>query len=176
MEFLLVIFEYYNIILKKRKIAPFLILILSIGIGLCVYFNTKQNIYSVKAEIFHSNILNVLGILLGFSISTLAILLSVENDKMKAAKKELLKDKNGNEIKLYKNKISLFESVSMELVHVIILQGLLLISNFVYPHFVDVVSNTGLLIYSINIFLMIYCMLLLINNILSLYFILTKKE
>lgn len=172
----MLIIEYYSIILKKRKIAPFVILAMSIGIGLCVYYNTKPNIYLAKAEVFHSNIINVLGILLGFSISTLAILLSVENDKMKAAKKELLKDKKGKEIKLYKNKISLFESVSMELVHVIILQGLLLISNFVYPHFVDIVSNTGLLIYSINIFLMIYCMLLLINNILSLYFILTKKE
>lgn len=172
----MLIIEYYSIILKKRKIAPFVILAMSIGIGLCVYYYTKQSIYVVKAETFYSNILNVLGILLGFSISTLAILLSVENDKMKTAKKEFVKDKKGNEIELYKNKVSLFESVSIELVHVIILQGLLLISNFVYPHFVDIVSNTGLLIYSINIFLMIYCMLLLINNILSLYFILTKKE
>lgn len=171
MQAILMFIEYH--ILKKGKIIP--ILLFSFGIGAFVYFFTDYSVYNANVDKYLGNILNVLGILLGFSISTLAILLSVENENMKAAKKELIKDKKGNEIILYKQKISLFESVTMELVYLILIQGVLLIANFVYPHFVVVESNIGKCIYSVNVSFMVYSIFLLIRNMLNMYFILTKK-
>lgn len=171
MQAILMFIEYH--ILKKGKIIP--ILLFSFGIGACVYFFTDDSIYNANVDKYLGNILNVLGILLGFSISTLAILLSVENDNMKAAKKELIKDKNGNEMMLYKQKISLFESVTMELVYLILIQGFLLIANFVCPHFIVIESNIGKCIYSIDVSFMVYSIFLLIQNMLNMYFILTKK-
>lgn len=173
MEILLVFIEFHFI--KKWKHFLFFILLLS-SLGLCIYYCSDDCIYISNTKEFHSNIINVLGILIGFSISVLAILLSVENDNIKSAKKNYIKGTKGKEKKFYSRPISIYECITIELAYIILIQCFLLIANFIYPTFIDITSKTGKLYYSINVSILVYCILLLVQNVLNIYFILTKKE
>lgn len=143
---------------------------LSMALGLCVYYLSNDCFYSQHAEGYQNNITTVLGILIGFTISVFAILLSVENDSIREAKKEK------TEIVIYSRHVFLYESLLVELAYVIIIQGFLLISNFIYPVFVEVATKAGKVFFSISISLTTYSILLLLRNVLNFYFILTKKE
>ena len=90
-----------------------------------------------NATNYHSNIINVLGILIGFTISVLAIILSAENENIKTAKATYVKNSSDEYKKIYSRNISLYEDVTISLVYIIIFQGILLIANFIYPIFID---------------------------------------
>lgn len=165
MEYLLLIIEFH--IIKRWETLK--ASILSIVLGLCVYFLSNDCLYCQHAQEYQNNITTVLGILIGFSISVFAILLSVENDSIREAKKK------ETEIVIYSRHVYLYETLLVELAYVIIIQGFLLISNFVYPIFIDVTTKIGKGYFSISISLTIYSILLLLRNVLSFYFILTKK-
>ena len=124
----------------------------------------------------HQIIVNVLGILIGFTISVLAIILSVENENIKTAKTTYVKNSSDEYKKIYSRNISLYEDVTISLVYIIIFQGVLLIANFIYPIFIDITSIQGKLCFSINISIMTYIILLLVRKTLDLYFILTRKD
>ena len=166
MEYFLLIVEFHKI--KRWKILKALGIALVLGI--CVFFFSDVEAYKLKADSYIDSIITVLGILIGFSISVFAILLSVENDSIREAKKK------ETEIKMYNKPIYLYESLIIELAYIIIVQGLLLIANFVYPLFIDVSTVKGKLFFSIDISLMTYSIILLLRNVLNFYFILTKKE
>lgn len=166
MEYLLLIAEFHKI----KRWSIFKALGLSIVLGVCVFLFSYDDAYKIQADSYINNIITVLGILIGFSISVFAILLSVENDSIREAKKTETK------IKIYNNPIYLYESLIIELAYVIVIQGFLLIANFVYPLFINVSSITGKFVFSIDISLMTYSIVLLLRNVLNFYFILTKKD
>lgn len=166
MEYLLLIAEFHKI----KRWSIFKALGLSIVLGVCVFLFSDDDAYKIQADSYINNIITVLGILIGFSISVFAILLSVENDSIREAKKTETK------IKIYNNPIYLYESLIIELAYVIVIQGFLLIANFVYPLFINVSSITGKFVFSIDISLMTYSIVLLLRNVLNFYFILTKKD
>ncbi len=166
MEYLLLIAEFH--LIKRWKILK--AVCLSIVLGLCVYYLSNDCFYYRHAVGYQNNITTVLGILIGFTISVFAILLSVENGSIREAKKK------ETEIIIYSRPVYLYETLLVELAYIIIIQGFLLISNFVYPLFVDVATKTGKVFFSISISLTTYSILLLLRNVLNFYFILTKKE
>ena len=164
--------EYFLLIVEFHRIKCWKILKpigISLVLGICVFFFSDIETYKLQADSYIDSIITVLGILIGFSISVFAILLSVENDSIREAKKK------ATEIKMYNKPIYLYDSLIIELAYVIIVQGLLLIANFVYPLFIDVSTVKGKLFYSIDISLMTYSIILLLRNVLNFYFILTKK-
>lgn len=59
-------------------------------IGILVFYISDYNIYSQNASSFHSNLISVLGILIGFTISTLTMLLTVNNVNIEEAKNDFL--------------------------------------------------------------------------------------
>lgn len=166
MEYLLLIAEFH--LIKRWSILK--ALGLSIVLGVCVCLFSDDEAYKLQADSYINNIITVLGILIGFSISVFAILLSVENDSIREAKKTETK------IQIYNKPIYLYESLIIELAYVIVVQGLLLIANFVYPLFINVSSMTGKLVFSMDISLMTYSIVLLLRNVLNFYLILTKKD
>ena len=166
MEYFLLIIEYH--LIQRWKILK--TVCLSIVLGLCVYYLSNDSFYFQHAVEYQNNITTVLGILIGFTISVFAILLSVENGSIREAKKK------ETEIIVYSRHVYLYETLLVELAFVIIIQGFLLISDFVYPVFVDVATKTGKVFFSISISLTTYSILLLLRNVLNFYFILTKKE
>ena len=98
------------------------------------------------------------------------MLLTVNNADIEKAKLELL-DKQ-----LFSKQISLFDTVVISLAYIIIIQGLLLIVNFIYPVFIAVASLKGKIFFSINMCFMIHIILVLMRSVLDFYFILTKKN
>lgn len=167
MEFLLLIAEYFWI--KGLKSFLWTWGLPSV-IGFLVFFKSDFSIYSQNASSFHSNLISVLGILIGFTISTLTMLLTVNNANIEEAKNNFL-EKN-----IFSKKVSLFDSVVISLAYIIIIQGFLLIFNFTYPIFIAVSSIKGKMFFSVNISIMIQIIIVIMRNVLDFYFILTKKN
>lgn len=166
MEYLLLFVEFH---LVKRKSILWLLL-MCLGIGLSVYCFMDNELFLNNINEFNSTIINVLGILIGFTISAFAMFLSIDNENIDKAKNEKL------DVKLYSHKISLYDSVFIGLAYVVIMQGFVLIANFIYPLFVDAGCVLGKILFSIDISLLSYIILLLLRNVLDFYFILTKKN
>lgn len=138
-------------------------------VGISIYYWADNTNYLNNANDFRDNTITVIGILIGFSISIFTVFLTVENDHIKKAKEWKL-DKNDP------NSISLYMSVLVGLAYLIVVQGFLLIFNFIYPVFVFVDTCQGKLFFAINISITVHVILLLMRNILDFYFIITRKE
>ena len=134
-------------------------------IGLCVFFFSSFSCH-FDTNVLCNNLSNVLGILIGFSISIFAILLSVENDNIRDAKKEMTK------AKLYSKPVSLFEVLLVDIAYVIIIQGFFLIVNILLPFFI----NTSRTFFAIDTAGITYVVILILRCVLDMYFILTKKN
>lgn len=160
MEYLLLFIEYH-IIRKYRVIKNIAIPVI---IWLLVYFHSLRSFPDVNS--FCSNATNILGILIGFSISVFAILLSLENDNIREAKNKTIK------AKLYSKPVSLYEALLVDFAYIIFVQGLLLITNILLPFFCDV-SRT---FFATDIAAIVYVVVLILQCVLDMYFILTKKQ
>ena len=167
MEYILLIAEYIWI----KKWMYFKYIFISCIIGCCIFWGVDDHLYLKQSVDFHNNSITVLGILVGFSISVFAILLSTDNKNIRLAK-----EANYNVNDLFGNKISLFESVIIGLAYVVIIQGFLLLFNFLYPLFVDATTLKSKIWFAINMALIVHTILLLLRNILDFYFIITKKK
>ncbi|MBQ4408445.1 MAG: hypothetical protein II852_15710 [Bacteroidales bacterium] len=165
MEFTLPFFDYIK--LKGWKsIKPIL---LSVIIGVCVYYFTDNEHYRKITESYHNNLLTILEILIGFAIAVFTILLSIDNANVKDAKEKTVCTK------FYSKSLSLWDSMLVELGYTIIIQGVGVIANLIYPLFVDIFTETGKLFFSINISLTCYSILVLLRSVLSIYLILLKR-
>jgi len=167
MEYLLLLIEFFWI---KGIRAILWSCAIPVTIGLLIFYKSDNTIYYQNAANFHSNLVTVLGILIGFTISTLTMLLTVNNANIEKAKLELIGKK------IFKKDISLFDSVVIGLAYIILIQGFLLIANFIYPIFVSIATLQGKTFFAINISLMVHIILILMRNVLDFYFILTKKQ
>lgn len=161
MEYILLFIEYH--VLRKGNVIKNLIM--PIIIGICVFFFTSSYCHYDTNDLCN-NLTNVLGILIGFSISIFAILLSVENDNIRDAKKEM------TNAKLYSKPVSLFDALLVDIAYSIIIQGLLLIVNIFSPFFI----NTSRTFMAIDTACITYVVVLILRCVLDMYFILTKKN
>lgn len=166
MEYLLLFFEYIKIRVAffAKSIA------VSVVLYLCITKIMSYNDYLEYAESMHSNIVTVLGILLGFSISSLTILLTVDNKNIREAKNEPLGKK------LYGKDVSLYDGVLIGMAHTVILQCFLLIYNLIYPLFEGIKTEQGFLLFAINISLLVHVIFCLMREILNFYFLITKND
>lgn len=165
MEYLLLLFEFFRV----KKFAIIWHLIIPISIGLSIYYCADDANYIKNANDFRDNTVTVVGILIGFTISVFTVLLTVDNEHIQKAKQEKFDPLNPNSISLY-------ESVLIGLAYLIIIQGILLIFNFIYPIFIPVDGEIGKIYFSINIAIVVHVILLLMRNILDFYFIITRKD
>lgn len=166
MEYLILIVEFFIV---KGVRALFWYLLFPVLIGLTIYYKADDCIYSKNVSSFHTNVITVLGILVGFTISTLAMLLTVNSPNIEKARSQILKQQ------AFSKNLTLFDSVLIGLAYITLIQGFLLIANFIYPIFISIESPTGKMMFSINIAMVVHVILILLRNILDFYFILSKK-
>lgn len=166
MEFLILLFEYIFINRKSflKQVGACIL------VGFAIYYFANEQALTEHVASLHSNIMTTIGILTGFSISIFTVFLTIENSNIEEAKKESVGKK------LYNKDISLYDSTLIELAYVIIIQGFLLIVNFLYPTFVDIQQTKNKVFFSIDIALTIYIIILLMKSVLDFYFIITKKK
>jgi hypothetical protein len=167
MEYLLLIVEFFII---KGKRAFFYYVLLPICLGLLIYFCSDKINYETNSTNFHTNIITVIGIIIGFTMSMFVMFLTIDNHNLDKAKSKLL-DK-----KLYGKNVSLYDSVLVGLAYAILILGFLIIANFIYPIFIPIKSSGGKVLFSINISIAVHAILILMRNILDFYFIISKKS
>ena len=166
MEYLLLFIEFH--IIKGKSILRTLFFCL--GLGVFVYLFVDNELYVNNVSFFNTTIIDILGILIGFTISAVAIFLSIDNSNINEAKNKKLN------VKLYSKNISLYDSIFVGFFYIIIIQGFLLIANFICPLFVKETTVSGKILFSINISSLSYIILFMLKNVLEFYFILTKKN
>ena len=163
MEYLLLIFEFFK---TRNRFGLILPLVVS-GVVFC--FSDTFLFYENGSNIQES-ILNVVGILLGFTISIFAIFIGSNGGSIEEAKEYK------TEYKLYDNKISLYTTVIIGLGYITLIESILLILSVLSPIFFEVSSLIGRILFSISIFLLLHTIMALLRIILEFYFIITKKR
>ena len=93
---------------------------------------------------------DLLGILLGFTISLFAIILSVDNEIINKAKLKSL------DVKFYKEKFTVYDRLITNIAFVIFLFSLLLIYNFLFPVIFESILKTYLIFYVLDVAIIIF--------------------
>ena len=113
---------------------------------------------------------DLLGILLGFTISLFAIILSVDNEIINKAKLKSL------DVKFYKEKFTVYDRLITNIAFVIFLFSLLLIYNFLFPVIFESILKTYLIFYVLDVAIIIFSILELLACILNYYLLITSKN
>lgn len=163
MEYLLLIFEFFKTRKRKTLIIPLLI-----G-GLVLYFSDSHH-FGQNGHDIQGNILTVVGILLGFSISTFAVFLGGNGGSIEESKT------HKTEYEICQRKVSLHTTVLIGLGYITLVEGILLAICVLSPIFFDVASLIGRIIFAISIFLLIHVIFITLRTILDFYFIITKDR
>jgi hypothetical protein len=163
MEYLLLVCEFF----KTRKKTG---IILPLMVGGTVFYFSDSCLFSENGTSIQENILNVAGILLGFTISFFAIFIGGNSESIEESKKYKTK------YKLYNKEISLHTTIIIALGYITLIESVLLIISVLSPIFFKISSLAGRILFSISIFLLLHTIVLLLKVILEFYFIITKNR
>lgn len=163
-SFLILLWDYFSSEIKRTFVALVIPVLAAVTVSLCFCLLPKEAISSL-----YSSILTVLGVLIGFSISFHAIILSADSEEFKMAKEYYGDDPDKKSV------LSLFEIEVANNIFVIMIQACLILFNLLIP-FVwrDYQAKPALL--SINVFGVVYVIELLLRSILDSYLIITTKK
>lgn len=163
MEYILVIFEFF----KTRKSFG---LVLPVIVGGGVFYCSDSCLFIKNGSTIQDGILNVAGILLGFTISIFAIFIGGDKGSIEESKG------HKTEFKLYGEEISLYTTIIVALGYITLIESVLLILSILCPIFFEASSITGRIMFSVSIFLLLHAIIALLRVILEFYFIITKKR
>jgi len=153
-----------------RKWSYLVSIAISIAIGFIVFYSIDTFKVPDFASETRSDILNVIGILLGFSISVLAIFIASGNKNIDASKEHSIG------VKLWKNRTtSLFDRIVIDLSYVIFLESVVLLICFIIPAFITTPCR-DLQLTSIIIAVSVHIIFVILGITSDLYLIVSKKE
>lgn len=153
-----------------RKWTYLLSIAISIAIGVIIFYNIDTLKKPNFASETRSDILNVIGILLGFSISVLAIFIASGNKNIDASKEHSIG------VKLWKNKThSLFDRIVIDLSYVIFWESVVLLICFIIPAFI-IDPCRELRLTCIIIAVLVHIIFVILGITSDLYLIVSKKE
>lgn len=137
-------------------------------IGSCVV--SVLYFYFHETEIQIESITNVIGVLFGFSISTLAILISNDNQNIRLSQSYNIKDN------LSKNKkYTLYHKIITGLAFTLVLQGLALLTLLIVPEFIQD-QCTRILFTAIILGICISCIMMIIHIVMELFLIIVRSN
>ena len=164
MEIAILILEFLT---ARKGCRYWFSVIISIAVGVLIfYYSSLSDILITNAE---ESILNVIGILLGFTISILAIIISGDNQNINGAKEyEVGKQLFSNK------KLSLYDRIIIDLCYTILLQSIILLLLLTMPYFIENACRHMQFI-STMIGMSIHIILMIISISMDLYLIVSKK-
>lgn len=165
-EYLLLLYEWFK---TTEKCSLIFNGIISILIAIVVY-NNSINIPILNIESIQSDLLSVIGVLLGFSFSVFTIFLTADGTNIEKAKKEILEN-----AKIGTETISLYISIVISFTFIIVLEGFLLLFCIIYPLLLSINSGGMQICFAISILFFTLSVLMTLRLILDFYFIITKK-
>lgn len=168
-EFILLFIDYFRT-LKRRNFIFEIIIPFIAGVIICTSLILMKS--QINFTDYKSNLVSLIGVLIGFSITAITLLITSNNSNI-----ENLKSKD-TEYQIGKNKVSLFDLLIINFSYLIILEVFLIIGVLFLPTLTGLLRLkylTKTILFSINAFLTIHLLLLNIRNICDLYFILLSK-
>jgi len=168
LEFLILISDYLKTITKRIFLFEWILpLILSISIFFLLYYGKTLGV----ADAFKNNSINLLGILVGFSITIITILTTGQSRNLEEIKKTKTKT-------IINNKpISLYRLLLINFTYSVVIEVFLIIIFLTYPLInqnIEISRLFKLVVFSTLVFMIIHILLLTIRNLTDFYLILTK--
>lgn len=168
LEFLIITADYFKTINKKifiyEWLSPFIVSLLCVLFGCILDFEIFEK--------FKESSVNILGVLLGFSIAVITIITTGSGNNLDEIKKKETNISIGNK------KISLYDLLLINFSYSVIIEIILIISCLVMPLINKIIPlsfNFKLICYSIMVFIVLHILLLTLRNITDFYLIITKK-
>ena len=168
LEFFILISDYLKTITKRIFLFEWILpLILSISIFFLLYYGKTLGV----ADAFKNNSINLLGILVGFSITIITILTTGQSRNLEEIKKTKTKT-------IINNKpISLYRLLLINFTYSVVIEVFLIIIFLTYPLInqnIEISRLFKLVVFSTLVFMIIHILLLTIRNLTDFYLILTK--
>jgi len=169
-EFLLLIIDYFRVIKRRDFLLDWLF---PLVFALIFFFiNVDNNELFNKILVLSSNALSLLGILIGFSIAVITLLITANTKNIDEIKEVIVIRVNE-----YRT-VSLFELMIITYSYSVIIEIILVIFNLFIPSLklnTSAYCLTTNVIASIDILFILHVLFVTIRNITSFYFILIKK-
>jgi hypothetical protein len=169
-EFLLLIIDYFRVIKRRDFLLDWLLPILLTIIFFYVNLNNLKLTELVRS--LSANTISLLGILVGFSIAVITLLITANTKNI-----DEIKELVAARINEYRT-VSLFELMIITYTYSVIIEVVLIIFNLFIPS-INLNENSytlrANLIASIDILLILHVLFVTIRNITNFYFILIKK-
>lgn len=162
MEYLLLILEFF---LSKKVRSYFGLVVIPLIVSLVMY-NTIT--LDVSRNQDYGNIITLLGILLGFTISLFAIFLSANNSNIRESKSKK------SDFKVFNKELSVFDIMQTSIAYVIIMECLLLAVNITVPLVLTEPGSRKLFLVII-IGVLLHIVIILLRSLLDFYFALSKR-
>ncbi len=166
MEYFVLIFEFFAIKKTRTRIGIILFPILMSSLMYSVVMQSKK---IELISVIQNEIITLLGILLGFTISLFAILISSNSSNINEAKKTFI-DK-----KVLNKEINIFDVMLIGIAYSIVIECIMLIANITLPIFIESFQSRALF-FAINIGLLSHIVVILLRSILDFYFADTKRK
>ena len=163
MDYLLLIAEFF---LSKKIKSISILIIVPIIISVVLHYSINSDILNQQN---YGELVTLLGILLGFTISLFAILLTASNSHINTSKLRL------TNFVVFGKQLSIFDVVQTSIAYIIILECLFLLLNLVLPIFL-VDQEVKKLFFVINIGAIVHIVLILLRSMLDFYFVLSQRE
>lgn len=109
-------------------------------------YSDSCRFYSV-VDAIQSDILSVIGILLGFTISVFAIFLTSEGANIEKARNSYIE-----KVKLGSEPVSLYRAITINFTYIVVVEGFLLLIGMIYPIFFSTTFLVGKILFSFNVF------------------------
>lgn len=167
-EYLFLVLDYFRTLKWKYFIYEWFVpLIISTGI----YFILKDKDISDLSDEFFNSSVSLLGVLVGFSITVITILVTTSSANIDEIKKTY------TEYKIGKDFITLFKLFLINLTYSVVAEITILIFNLILPVVSNRLGNTSLTVLMVlDILLIVHILLLTIRNMTDFYFILFKES
>ena len=168
LEFLLLTFDYFKTLNKKKIVYEWVFPLLFALISALFFSKLDFEVYSK----FKDSSLDILGVLLGFSIAIITILVTGSGKNLEEIKNTF------TEIKINGKKISLYELILINFSYSVIMEILLIVGCLILPiinKICEFSSNIKIVLYSVMVFIVLHILLLTLRNITDFYLIITKK-
>lgn len=170
LDFFILILDYFKTLTKRVFIYEWLIpFIICIGtFCLCYFYGTPSII-----ENFNNNVIRLLAVLVGFSITIITILTTGHSRNLEEIKSFKTK------VEINKKKISLFRLLIINFTYSVIIEVLLIVNSLLYPFVLDRIVLPSLIKYigfSIVIALIVHVLLLTIRNLTDFCLVITKES
>ncbi len=169
-EFLIVILNYFKTLKGRNTIVAYEWILPLVIASVCVYCGDFRD--SKLLITFKDSSINVIGVLLGFSIAVITIITTGSSENLDGIKKW------ETEIEIKNRKISLYSLLLINFTYSVILEVILIISCLTLPLINQIFHfghNTKLILYSIMVFIVLHILLLNLRNISDFYFTVNKN-